>query len=154
MLSLTFPTQPPHPAEVSACPAEAGLRVFWCPSVLTHAGKQRPDLQFPLLQQTLLPELPLSKPEATLPDSLMESTGFCIFQDQCEHKLPLIKLWFITNLDVIMWFATKGHCLHLPMDSVHISFPGVRRPSLYPDYKDYTIYIKVYTVSIQTYARL
>lgn len=71
---------------------------------------------------------------------------FCRFQDHFERKLPLIKSCFITKLNVIMWFATKGHCLYFPMDSVHIRFPGIRRPSLYPDYKDYTIYISIYCV--------
>lgn len=117
-----------------------------CLSVLTHAGKQRHDLQFPLSQQTLVPKLPLSKSEVTLPDSLMENAIFLQIPRPLWAQIALNKVVFYNKLNVIMWFATKGHCLYFPMNSVHIRFPGIRRPSLYPDYKDYTIYISIYCV--------
>lgn len=46
----------------------------------------------------------------------------------------------------MLWFATNGHCLYLLKDSVHIRFPGIRRPNLYPNNKDYTIYRSIYCV--------
>lgn len=136
------------------------LLVSVCPSLHVLRGRDRTCSFLCDSRLCLLNSLSLNL-KFTAPDSLMQNAIFCIFQDQTEPKLHWIKSLFIIKFNVIIWFATKSHCLYFPMDLDHTSFPGIRSPNLYAYYKDYTIYIlkkiqvfTVYSVSIQSYTRL
>lgn len=143
MLSLTYSEMVTTGSEVRACPVEPGSLPSVSPS--QHVLRSR-DMTCSFLCDSrfcFLSSLSLNL-KLTLPDSLMQNAIFCIFQDQFELKLRWIKSLFIIKFNVIMQFATKSHCLYFPVDSDHFSFPGIRRPSLYADYKGFTIYIYIY----------